>query len=355
MKRTPLEIISLKGDFCEIAFQLGKIRKKIIEKRVTFWNQLITKTFRGKMQRLRDLEIAFLREAQKQAPQYLEEIIAMSEGASIPFFDLFRLNLTELVPFADKCTTVITPFYKDGKRKILIAHNEDWDPKRNDVFILQAKTPKVSFTIVAYDGYLPGLSCGVNSHGFVHAINYVPPKDFRLGLPRIFITRHLVTAKSFNDMLDWIKKSKRAFGQSIHMAQKGHYLGIELSATKMALREIGLPTVHTNHYLEKKIFNFAAKPSENSVCRQQTAENILTKITENTNNKKLKKQEAIELATKILSDRSGYPYCLWREADTKKETSATLVTALLSTDLDKTRFFRQASEKSKPLTVSLNI
>jgi len=141
----------------------------------------------------------------------------------VPFPDLFRLNLTELGTFAEKCTDVIFPF-EDGKRRgILLAHNEDWDPCRNDVFILKARLPRIQYVILAYDGFLPGLSAGCNSAGLCHSVNYVKPKDFRVGLPRIFPARHLVTSPRLDDVLVFLKNSHRAFGQAIHLAQGSSY------------------------------------------------------------------------------------------------------------------------------------
>lgn len=191
-----LAIVTLKGSATEVAYALGKKRRGFIERRVEYWNQALTQDYVHRRQRLKELEKRFLKEAETRAPAFLEEIRAMAEGADVLFKDLFRLNLTELKPYLEKCTTLVVPVQTKSGRHIFIGHNEDWDAKRNDVFVLKAHLPGVSYMALTYDGYLPGLSCGFNSHGLYHAVNYLRPNDFRMGLPRIFITHYLLTAPS---------------------------------------------------------------------------------------------------------------------------------------------------------------
>lgn len=314
MKRTPVKIISISaGNFPELLYKLARQRKSIIEQRVSHWNKLTSQLFKGKKIFLSELETGFLKISKKICPAYVEEIRAMSEGCGIPFDDVFRLNMTELRPFSEKCTTVIHPV----QQSIQIAHNEDWDPKRNDVFILKGILPDVRFLLVAYDGYLPSLSCGFNSHGLYHAMNYVPSWDYRIGTPRIFSTRFLVTAKSINESINFIKKLPRAFGQSLHLAEKNKYVGLELSAKKMVVRKAKPPLAHANHYLEKTLAKYSEKPSPSSYNRQKRAAELLKKNTE---------------ALILLSDTKAKPYSIWREGNQKEDSSATLVTAVMNTN-----------------------
>ncbi len=360
MKRSPLQTLTLQGSPTDIAYALGQNRRFKIKTRVAFWNKFIADTFKDKKLELYRLEKSFFQAAVKQAPHYLAEIYAMAEGAGVAIEDLFRLNLTELVPFAEKCSTVIIPFYHQGKQHTLLAHNEDWNPKRNDVFILNAKLPNVSYTIVAYDGYLPGLSCGMNSHELIHAINYTRPHDFKVGLPRIFVTRHLVTARDFNDVIQWCKKTNRAFGQSIHMVKGARYVNLELSAKLVVKREPKLPTMHTNHYIDKRLARLAP-PGANSQIRLLAGERILAGAeswimrnadananmginvgaSTGTACRAPTKISARKLAIKILSDRSTWPHAIWRDGDSPDEESATLVTAVYDTQTLTPEFMRR--------------
>src|SRR5262249_39597845 len=155
--------LELSGTPEEVAFQMGRRRAGKIAVRVEYWNRLLSRLYAGQKTALRSMERGFLAAARKGGRRYLDEIAAIAEGAGLPFEDVFRLNLTELRAYADKCTTLIFPYGTKSRRGVLLAHNEDWDPKRNDVFLLKAELPGVRYAIVAYDGHLPGLSCGVNS------------------------------------------------------------------------------------------------------------------------------------------------------------------------------------------------
>ncbi|MDO8643924.1 MAG: C45 family peptidase, partial [bacterium] len=292
------------------------------------WNRRLARLFQGRQTDQRRLEKDFLKEAVCQAPDLVEEIQAMGEGASVPFKDIFRLNLTELRAWSEKCTTLIFPIQTSQGRKILLAHNEDWDPERNDVFILKVRLPDCSYTVLAYDGYLPGLSSGRNSFGLCHALNYLQPGRIRIGLPRIFLTRRAVTARSIEEVLSYAKKYRRAFGQAIHLAQGSRYLGLEMTATRVNLWEPSLPAIHTNHYLTRP-GTANAKSSESSLVRFKRGRELIKQLP-----KSFSLSEAKNRTRKILSDRATWPYSIWREGDCPEDPGATVASVLLETGSD---------------------
>lgn len=353
MNRTLLKTIHLKGSATDVTFSLGKVRSKQITTRIEFWNQTLAKLFKGKRDRLKALENEFYKCGVKAAPTYVDEIRAMAEGAGVAFKDLFRLNITELKPFAEKCSTLIFPIATPKGRRILIAHNEDWTPDQNDVFILSVKMPDVSYVILTYDGYLPGLSSGVNSHGVAHAVNYVLAKDIRAAIPRIFITRSLVTTPSTKEFLKWLEKTHRAFGQSIHIAEKDRYTGIEVTAKQMALRKLKLPTLHTNHYLAETLSKVRGTPSKSSLIRYKVGCELLKNAMRGLSLKDLTRASVSKIAKKILSDRSGFPYAIWRDADHPLETSATVATAFFGTDGGAVEVYRKKPDVSQPVRITL--
>lgn len=350
MKRSPLQIVDLMGTPFEIAFKMGRLRARKIRRRIEIWDGMLHQTFHGAKGTLDRLIRAFYQSARTASAHYLEEIAAMAEGAGVSFEALFRLNLTELRDYADKCTTLVLPFSGAHGRRILLGHNEDWNPKRNDVFILRAKLPELSYVIVAYDGYLPGLSCGLNSHGLYHAINYLKPSDRRVGLPRIFITRRLVTASGFDEVLSWVKGNHRAFGQAIHMAKGSRYLGLELTAKAYVLYKPNLPTVHTNHYLSTRLKRESTGADPQTVTRYETASRMLR--AQLCYPRGLPPRRLVtSVARRILSNRTG-PHPIWREGDKRGETAATLVAAFLSTDRPVMEVYRKNPLSSRPRTVT---
>jgi hypothetical protein len=313
----------------DLAYCLGRLRRRKIAERIDYWERYLGRIYRGRQEERRAKERAFLKMAQRHVAPLLEEIYAMAEGAGVSFSALFRLNLTELGYYIDKCTDLIWPVQQGTQRGILIAHNEDWDPRRNDVFHLHVRLPEVSYQVMAYDGYLPGLSAGVNSHGLIHSVNFLLPRNLRLGVPRIFLARYLVTARGIDDFLKLLKKIPRAFGQAIHLAQGEKYLGLELTARQMAKLRPRLPSVHANHYLSKQLAPRQPKPGPSSQFRQGFAEDLLHWNLKNKKGRYFSLVVAQKISRRILSDRSTSPFALWRIPDGKKENSATLATVLM--------------------------
>lgn len=352
--RPPLRVLELRGDAIEIAFALGRARRAAIPGRIEYWNRHLGELFSGRRKERLGLERALLSEARRQAPRYLEEIRAMAEGAGVAFSDLFRLNLTELSVYAEKCTDLILPMRVAQGRRILLAHNEDWDPRRNGVFVLKARLPELEYAVLAYDGYLPGLSAGMNSFGLAHSVNYLRPKDFRIGLPRIFLTRHLVTARSISDCLEFIMGKRRAFGQAMHLAQGAYYLGIELTARRIALRHPRLPAAHSNHYLAEKLLRAAPPGQPPSVARLRHAQGLLRKARTHFAEDLPSPAKARRLARRILSDRASLPWALWRELDPPREASATLAAVLVGTDRLAIEFYREPPNKNKAIRIRLD-
>ncbi len=163
----------------------------------------------------------------------------------------------------------------------------------------------------------------------------------RPALPRIFITRKFLTAKSIQECVHWILSKERAFGQSIHLAQKQKYTGIEITAQKTVLRRVQLPTVHANHYLAPSLKIHSATASESSLIRQKRAKELLTQIVKNNGEIKWTKESATRAAQNILCDRETYPLAIWREADNAQEPSATVAMSFLSTLEDEMTVYRK--------------
>lgn len=314
MDRSPLDRVRLSGD---IFFELGRVRARKIQARIESWNRRVAGS------NTEPLERALMKTARRHAPATLDELAAMAEGASVPLDDLFRLNVTELLYFQEKCTTVIMPVGD----AILVGHNEDWDPKRNDVFILEARMPEVSFAVIGYDGFLPGMSSGMNSHGLVHAVNYLPGKAKTTGLPRTFVTRALVTARSIKDAASALKKMPHAVGQSINLAQGDRYRGIEIGESTRTK----VPSVHTNHYLRDE-------GNASSRSRLLRARRLL---------------DEGAAAVEILSDRATHPYAIWRNADTPEDSAATVATTLFRTDRLEMKVWRDRPATSRGIVVKL--
>jgi hypothetical protein len=236
-----------------------------------------------------------------------------------------------------------------GRGGVLIGHNEDWDPKRNDVFILRVipdKGPR--YVVLAYDGFLAGLSAGFNAAGIYHAVNYLAPTDFRPGVPRIFVTRQLVNAETLDAATRAVTGMRRAFGQSINLARGSTMLTIELTARRASVKRVRFPFVHTNHYLAPELTPWASAPAPSTARRLATARARLAEAPAAES-----RRAALARTRSVLSDRSGHPYSIWRNADHPRDRVATLATAVMNTASRTMLVWRGRPSDAEPMEVRL--
>lgn len=324
--RKPLDIVTLRGSRLELFHALGRSRGRQMAARALAWERRCVDEL-GR-NRVRRIESEMLGSARNQAPEIVEEIAAMAEGAGTDFLALFRLNITELLYFTEKCTTVVKK--AAGRKALIVGHNEDWDPLRNDVFVLRASMDGMSFMVLCYDGFLPGMSCGINSFGLCHAVNYLPSRARRGGIPRTFVTRRLVSAASVDEAIRWVRRASHTVGQSINLAKGESFVNMEIGPRGIAVRRPTLPYVHTNHYLSRR-----APVSESSRTRLRRVRGLLDRDAS---------------AKDILFDTATHPYSVWRNAESEKDSAATLATVIMETDRREMTIWR---DQKKSVRLSL--
>jgi len=243
----------------DIGLAIGRRFRREIRHYVRHNNKLLATNWTGRLGGLQEAIDGSLARSIRAFPRYVEELDGIAHGAGVPFRDIYALNYIELLeidaPYsrkAENCSTVVVP----RNHHYLVGHNEDWTAGQNDVYVLRARYPTGGgFLCLAYFGYLPGMSAGVNTHGLFHAINYLSPRDRRIGIPRTFITRAILDAPDFRTAIHIARAHYRSFGQSINLFKGGRFVNIETSAKRMALRRPRGVFLHTNHYLHPDLID----------------------------------------------------------------------------------------------------
>ncbi len=241
----------------DIGLAIGRKFRREIRHYVRHNNHLLAEHWTGRLGNVQDVLDESLARTTRAFPRYVEELDGVAQGAGVPFRDIYALNYIELLevdaPYSRKsetCSTVVAP----RRGHYLVGHNEDWTAGQNDVYLLRARYPTGGgFMCLAYYGYLPGMSVGVNSHGMFHAINYLSPRDRRVGIPRTFITRAILDAPDFKTAVHIARSHYRSFGQSINLFRRNAFINIETSAKRAAIRRPRGVDLHTNHYLHPEL------------------------------------------------------------------------------------------------------
>jgi isopenicillin-N N-acyltransferase-like protein len=201
----------------------------------------------------------FLPYGEEAFPEFVEEIRGISEGADVPFHEVWTLNcyegLTEVRNQIWGCTCVAVRDDYTADGHVLLAHNEDWScADRDNVYLIHAQPDDgPAFIGMTYGPLL--VNIGLNAEGIGVAINSVYPTDGRVGVPRVLCSRAVLNAATIGQAIRACVPKLRAGGYSYLLADHhGELYIVETSATTHTLTygDAGW-LAHTNHYLSPKM------------------------------------------------------------------------------------------------------
>lgn len=213
---------------------------------------------------------------------YWEELQGMAEGASVALDELVVLNSIEAIVHDGlhlKCTSLALTREWTTDGHVLMAHNEDWWPDDTETLYLVHATPddEPPFLALTYGGLLPCI--GFNAAGIAQCCDSVYPSDARIGVPRLFVGRSVLGARTVSEAIDRATDPDRAAGYNHLIAEReGHLISLEVSAKRFAvIGNTDGALVHTNHYLDPEMQRFEAPPSSlhRSKARYERATELL--------------------------------------------------------------------------------
>ena len=236
----------------------------------------------------------YLRAANLQFPQFIDELTGIAEGAGVDFMDYFFLNNEELNN--DNCTIAVSY----GESGAIIGHNEDSLAKLIDhLYILKATVGDTTLLGLQDMMTLPGVSATMNSWGLVQCINSLHHMP-HVGVPRTFLSRAILECRSLNEAETLIRSTNSASGYNHVLVQEGEIRNIEVSGNHVGIKSIqSKPFVHTNHFLAKEMEQFETQRSKSSVARLKRASELV------------RPNMTIEDMESLLRDteNSDYPIC----------------------------------------------
>jgi isopenicillin-N N-acyltransferase-like protein len=255
----PPPFIRVKGSHREIGRQIGEATTHQIQHSLENARTLIDVTYsvleltwEGAVIQARK----YLPYSQERYPQYVEEIIGISEGAGVPFEDLLVLTSMEGVTMdalhLTKCTSFAVNEERTADGHVLVAHNEDWLPEdESDVCVIYAiPEDEPPFLAMTYGGLLPNI--GFNAAGIAQCCDSVYPNDSRIGIPRIVASRAVLGSHTLADAIRHMLVAHRASGYNHLLAhESGELYNVEVSARRFSILYGHEGYIaHTNHYLD---------------------------------------------------------------------------------------------------------
>ena len=255
----PPPLIRVSGTHSEIGRQIGEACRGQIQHGIENATTLLESayeslqlTWEGARMQARK----YLPFAQERYPKYVEEMLGIAEGANVPFDDVAVVNAIEAVTMdalhLTKCTSMAVNEQRTADGHVLVAHNEDWLPEdEQSVFIIHASpVDEPPFLAMTYGGLLPNI--GFNADGIAQCCDSVYPKDSRIGIPRVVVSRAVLGSRTPGDAIRHMLVPHRAAGYNHLLAhESGELYNVEVSARKFAIQygEDGY-AVHTNFYLD---------------------------------------------------------------------------------------------------------
>jgi predicted choloylglycine hydrolase len=264
-------------------------------------------------------------------PHLVEELEGIAESLDIPFMKLFAFNCRSEIRMLQDPPGCSTIALKDENHTILI-HNEDGnDLNVGRMFVARVTPPSgVTFLAFVYPGLLAGNGPGFNNRGIVQTTNYIQPRKVSGGVPRYFICRAILEAKSLTEAVELATMKPRAFPfhHNLLSLEEGRILSVETAAWpdyRYDLMEIEGLYIHTNHFLHRTMVEEREEgerpydvPYISSTTRMEVLSSAVARDGEPTD---------IDGILKLLSLHEGSPYspCRHPEGDVHGITLGTAV------------------------------
>ena len=266
-----IPMVKVKGSHRQIGQQIGEACKTQVRNSIENAQRLIyeaRKTLELDWNGAQIQARKYMPFAQERYPQYVDELIGISEGANVSLDELAVVNAMEAVTMdalhLSKCTSMAVSDDCTADGHVLVAHNEDWLPEdEQDVYLVHASPDdEPSFLAMTYGGLLPNI--GFNEAGIAQCCDLVYPNDSRIGTPRLIVSRAVLGARTLSDAVRLVLAPQRGAGYNHLLAhESGEIISVEVSARKFGiLYAFDGVMAHTNHYLDPKMQEIEDEPDE---------------------------------------------------------------------------------------------
>jgi len=249
---------------------------------------------------------------QREAPEILEEVQGIGEGAEVPYRDLLLLNLPLyfvgiLMPLECSQILVAPPATADGR--IYLAKTRDLSRGRLEHVVLHRRYDDGRELIeVGAAGSITWPGSGINSDGLALSTSGVWSKRTVIDLDRaargwLLINSHLLLrdSRSVDDLAERLSAQPRVTGLNLVATDRHAAAAFEATADRVYRQEAeGGILVRTNHFLTPEIRRLAPTPEEHpsSYHRYQVAVARLRQQHGQWDSSRL---------AGLLADHNGYP------------------------------------------------
>jgi isopenicillin-N N-acyltransferase-like protein len=312
-----LPIVYVEGSHYEMGRQIGADRKAVLHQMLAVYRRYFEEDT-GKIAIAGwDEAILHARKylpfAEESVPQYVEELEGVADGAGLELNDLLVLNCVEAITedaLHTSCTSLGAAPEVTADGSLLVGHNEDWLPDDQDtVYLVHARPDnEPAYLAITYGGLLPNI--GFNEHGIAQCCDSVYPNDARIGVPRIFVSRAVLAARTPAEAIRAALNRRRAAGYNhliVHVS--GEMYNVEVSAEDFdVIYGLDGMLAHTNNYLSRRM----------RAIEKDSEELIASRVRHNRAARLMRSQRgklSLKSFQSILSDHVNYPQSICNHID----------------------------------------
>ncbi|KAF4629537.1 hypothetical protein G7Y89_g8605 [Cudoniella acicularis] len=308
--------IECRGTPYEIGFTHGILAAPEIERCITFYATLFSKTSKCTWPQVQDTAKTFESQIKQKWPRFYQEMQGIADGSKHDILDIVAINVrTEIAfgLFSDGCTSL---FWETSGRKFL-GQNWDWYPEQKEnligLTIFQESLPTIK--IITEAGIIGKI--GLNSAGVGVCFNAIRARG--LSITRMPVHLGLRTVLESTSTTQAIEKLEAAgMASSAHMLIadcSGEAIGLEFTSSTFAkIKKDGKGRiVHSNHMLREHEGFVAPVWMEDSPVRIER----MSYLTEEFEGKEVEWGNF----SALFEDESGYPEAICRAREGKSEAA----------------------------------
>lgn len=245
--------IELSGSSREIGLKYGQEAKVMIHRNLEFYKVFFKEYAHMEWNEAQHLAQSFIPLIEKSAPDLLEEMRAIAEGAELSFEDILTLNCRSEVIFArpDGCSFIgfLSKHGKDGH--VYMGQTWDWlIPAVENVCVLKIQKEGKPDQLIAVEAGMVG-GKGLNSAGIGACLNALSVGKGKVGMPLHVLYRMILNTTKASDAVEVVSLAQRAGSGNFDIGTASDYMFcLEYTPDNFdVLMSEGEPICHTNHYL----------------------------------------------------------------------------------------------------------
>jgi isopenicillin-N N-acyltransferase-like protein len=251
-----LPIIDLKGTAYEMGLTHGRALAAQIKANFNAYVRMIQTSAGLGPGAIKTLARTFLPELERAAPQVLEEMHGIAEGAGVSLETVLVINARSELAFPDQLCAECTVIGLSGNRtisgRVLMAQNWDWIPAvKHTTVLFRIESKGTPRTIMMAEAGQVG-KLGFNEAGLGLMLNLLVGKGVRRGVPTHVLLRQVLSAANIEQAAAIIRGAKCACSSHMLLGEAaGNIVGLEVSPAGVAeIKPRDGIVLHTNHFCD---------------------------------------------------------------------------------------------------------